>query len=79
MRRGTSDGESCPVCGTEYDQRVVVQRGDGWHDVAPGPPFTFFTEFPRRCATPTDENAETSLSADELAVYVHRNGGSASP
>lgn len=73
----TTDDASCPVCGEEYDQRLVVERGDRWADLFPGSPLDFFEEYRRRCAARYDAERGTTLSGGERAVYFH--GGEDAP
>jgi hypothetical protein len=71
MGRPTSDAERCPICGQAYDQRVVVQRGDGWSDVFAGTPLSFFKRYQRRCTARHDVEDDEDLPSDRRAVYFH--------
>lgn len=70
-----SDGTGCPVCNREYDQRIVVERGDRWGDIFAGTPFSFFRRYHRRCTSRHDAEEETTLPDDQRAVYFHGGGG----
>lgn len=71
MGRPTSDADRCPICGQSYDQRVVVQRGDGWSDVYAGTPLSFFRRYQRRCTSSQDVERDVQLPSDRRAVYFH--------
>jgi len=71
MARTNPDEDRCPVCGQEYDQRVVVERGDGWSDVFAGQPLSFFGKYRRRCSAQVDVERDEQLPGDRLAVYFH--------
>lgn len=71
MARGQSDADRCPICGQEYDQRVVVERGDGWSDVFAGTPLSFFKRYQRRCTSRHDVAEDAQLPSGKRAVYFH--------
>ena len=71
MGRRTPDDGRCPVCGQEYDQRIVVERGDTWSDVFAGTPLSFFRRYQRRCATQYDIEEDTTRSKSQRVVYFH--------
>jgi hypothetical protein len=71
MGARSPDAESCPVCGQEYDQRVVVERGDAWSDVFAGTPLSFFRRYQRRCSSQFDVETERERSGSECVVYFH--------
>jgi len=71
MGRQTPDADRCPICGQPYDQRIVVQRGDGWSDVFAGTPLSFFKRYQRRCTSVRDVEEDVQLSGDKRAVYFH--------
>ena len=71
MARGTPDDGACPVCGQPYDERVVVERGDGWSDVFAGRPHEFFTRYGRRCTSRFDEATGEQRRDDEAVLYFH--------
>lgn len=75
-RTGSVDQNDCPVCGREYDRRIIVERGDRWGDIYPGPPFSFFKKFRRRCTSIHDVETESKLTEDKRAVYFHDEGRS---
>lgn len=76
MHSHTPD-DGCPVCGKEYDQRIVLKGSVDWRDVYPGRPRSFFRKYNRRCSskidTETDDNEQ--VGHDEVAVYFHDDGG----
>lgn len=67
----STDVDSCPVCGQEYDQRVIVARGDGWSDVFAGTPLSFFRRYQRRCSSQYDVETDSQRASSECAVYFH--------
>lgn len=71
MHGRSSDVTACPVCSKEYDQRVVVERGDRWGDLYGGTLFSFFNRYHRRCSAGYDAETDTDLPERELAVYFH--------
>lgn len=73
MHSRTSDGddEACPVCGQAYDQRIVVERGDGWADVFGGPPLTFLKRYRRWCTGQHDVERDAQRRESERVVYFH--------
>lgn len=75
MTRHASDLIACPVCDTEYDQRVIVARGDRWDDLYPGSLFSFFKRYARRCTARYDVETDTDLPESERAVYFHEADG----
>ncbi|WP_227377373.1 hypothetical protein [Haladaptatus halobius] len=66
-----SDANECPACGTEYDQQIIVERGDRWDDLFPGSPLDFFIRYRRRCTAPYDVDADRQLPERERAIYFH--------
>lgn len=71
MVRGQPDDDRCPICGQPYDQRVVVERGDGWSDVFAGTPLSFFKRYQRRCTSIQDVERDERLPSNKRAVYFH--------
>lgn len=71
MGHRSPDADVCPVCGQEYDQRVVVERGDGWSDVYAGTPLSFFRRYQRRCTSQYDVESDSRHTAGECVVYFH--------
>ncbi|MFB6171767.1 MAG: hypothetical protein ABEJ23_04485 [Haloarculaceae archaeon] len=65
------DDRECPVCGQQYEERIVVERGDRWADLFPGTPLDFFQRYRRRCAAQVDVERETQRSDAERVVYFH--------
>lgn len=66
----TTDDASCPVCDREYDDRIVVERGDRWGDLV-GTPFSFFKNYQRRCSARYDVEDDVTVGNGEYVVYLH--------
>ncbi|PSP81507.1 hypothetical protein BRC81_00675 [Halobacteriales archaeon QS_1_68_20] len=78
MAHRSPDGDVCPVCGQEYDQRVVVERGDGWSDVFAGTPLSFFRRYQRRCTSQFDVESDSKRPGSECVVYFHEGASGVS-
>lgn len=73
MYSRSGDGSTCPICGTDYDQRIIIERGEQWSDLYPGTPFDFFTTYQRRCTAPYDAEQPSARATSKRVIYFHKN------
>lgn len=73
MYSRSGDSSTCPICGTDYDQRIIIERGEQWSDLYPGTPFDFFTTYQRRCTAPYDSEQPSARATSKRVVYFHKN------
>ncbi len=67
----TSDTNECPLCGTPYEKRFVIEQGIRWRDFFPGTVFDFFKRYQRRCTSQYDVEEEIQLPEQKQAIYLH--------
>jgi hypothetical protein len=69
----SSDASVCPICGTDYDQRLIIERGEQWADLYPGTAFDLVSTYQRLCTAPHDAERPTARATAKRVVYFHKN------